>query len=166
MSIGDPQYLAALSPVDLPTACERLRVRFEYAAGQPSLWIKQPERGWYFVTWSAAPVEELVPYDGSSIEPFVVEERGGEPFRVPRACLADALPAGQSGVHGVGVGGRVVRRRVPRRVGRGRGTPSMPGAAVGAARQGFRLVADSGRGQHGVPSHQRHLTAAQSGGRR
>jgi len=61
-------------------------VTVEYAAGQPSLWIKQPELGWYFITWSP-PGEELVPYDGSSIEPFVVEERGGEPFRVPRACL-------------------------------------------------------------------------------
>jgi hypothetical protein len=62
-------------------------VTVEYAAGQPSLWIKQPEPDWYFVTWSRSAGEELVPYDGSSIEPFVVEERGGEPFRVPRACL-------------------------------------------------------------------------------
>jgi hypothetical protein len=62
-------------------------VTVEYATGQPSLWIKQPEPGWYFITWSPAGGEELVPYDGSSIEPFVVEERGGEPFRVPRACL-------------------------------------------------------------------------------
>jgi hypothetical protein len=29
----------------------------------------------------------MVPYDGSNLEPFVIEERGCEPFRVPRACL-------------------------------------------------------------------------------
>jgi hypothetical protein len=66
-----------------------------YAAGQPSLWIKQPEPGWYFVTWSPPDGEELVPYDGSSIEPFVVEERGGEPFRVPRACLVPPQTASE-----------------------------------------------------------------------
>jgi hypothetical protein len=62
-------------------------ITVEYAAGQPSLWIKQSEPGWYFITWSPHGGEELVPYDGSDIEPFVVEERGGDPFRVPRACL-------------------------------------------------------------------------------
>jgi hypothetical protein len=71
------------------------RVTVEYAAGQPSLWIKQPETGWYFLTWYPGAGEDLVPYDGSSIEPFVVEERGGEPFRVPRACLVSAQIAAE-----------------------------------------------------------------------
>ena len=71
-------------------------ITVEYVAGQPSLWIKQPEPGWYFVTWwSPADGEELVPYDGSSIEPFVVEKRGGEPFRVPRACLISSQTAAE-----------------------------------------------------------------------
>ncbi len=70
-------------------------VKVDYAAGQPSLWIKQPEVGWYFITWSQPGGGELVPYDGSSIEPFVLEERGGDPFRVPRACLVTPQTAAE-----------------------------------------------------------------------
>jgi hypothetical protein len=70
-------------------------VRVDYVAGQPSLWIKQPEPGWFFITWCHLPEGEFVPYDGSSIEPFVVEERGGDQFRVPRACLVKPSTAAE-----------------------------------------------------------------------
>ena len=62
-------------------------IRVDFVNDQPSLWIKSPEPNRFFITWCRLPEGEFVPYDGSSIEPFVVEERGGDPFRVPRACL-------------------------------------------------------------------------------
>jgi hypothetical protein len=55
--------------------------------GLPSLSIKQPEPARFFMTF-AKPLENwLVPYDGASCEELVRDERGGDPFWIPRACL-------------------------------------------------------------------------------
>ena len=58
----------------------------EYLAGQPQLWIKRPEAGGFFFTWDNHE-GWVVPYDGSGCEAFVMDERGGDPFKIPRACL-------------------------------------------------------------------------------
>jgi hypothetical protein len=55
--------------------------------GGPSLWIKQPEPDWFFVTFSRWPDNWLVPYDGRPCDALVQDERGGDPFWIPRACL-------------------------------------------------------------------------------
>jgi hypothetical protein len=55
--------------------------------GGPSLWIKQPEPERYFVTYSKPSANWLVPYDGGSCETLVQDERGGDPFWIPRSCL-------------------------------------------------------------------------------
>ena len=68
-------------------------LKVEYAAGQPELWIKQPEPGRFFFTWDSQ--GWFVPYDGSGCEAFVMDERGGDPFKIPRACLVDAAVAVQ-----------------------------------------------------------------------
>ncbi|HEX7380406.1 MAG TPA: hypothetical protein VF278_25050 [Pirellulales bacterium] len=60
--------------------------KVEYAAGQPELWIKQPEPERFFLTWDCHQ-GPIVPYDGSGCEAFVMDERGGNPFKIPRACL-------------------------------------------------------------------------------
>jgi hypothetical protein len=55
--------------------------------GEPELWIKQPEPRQFFVTYFVPKADSLVPYDGSSCEALVEDERGGNPFWIPRACL-------------------------------------------------------------------------------
>jgi hypothetical protein len=57
--------------------------------GAPSLWIKQPEPGRFFLTYAHPPANWLVPYAGGSCEELVRDERGGDPFLIPRACLVD-----------------------------------------------------------------------------
>ncbi|WP_169975561.1 hypothetical protein [Tautonia rosea] len=57
---------------------------------EASLWIKQPEPDRFFVTYSKPPADWLVPYDGGSCASLVEDERGGDPFWIPRACLIDA----------------------------------------------------------------------------
>jgi hypothetical protein len=64
-------------------------VKAEYLAGEPELWMKQPEPGWFFFTWNGEAEGWLVPYDGSACESFVMDERGGNPFKIARACLVD-----------------------------------------------------------------------------
>lgn len=56
-------------------------------AGQASLWIKQPEPDRFFLTLARPPEDWLVPYNGQSCELLVEDERGGDPFWIPRACL-------------------------------------------------------------------------------
>jgi hypothetical protein len=58
----------------------------EAGPGRPSLWIKQPEPGRFFFTYAAPPHDLLVPFDGGSCEPLIRDERGGDPFWIPRAC--------------------------------------------------------------------------------
>jgi hypothetical protein len=60
---------------------------------KPSLWIKQPEPGRFFVTYSRPPANWLVPFNGGSCEELVADERGGDPFLIPRACLIDTEQA-------------------------------------------------------------------------
>lgn len=55
----------------------------------PSIWIKQPEPGRFFLTFSKPPENWLVPYDGTSCDDLVEDERGGDPFWIPRACLVE-----------------------------------------------------------------------------
>jgi hypothetical protein len=55
--------------------------------GEPSLWIKQPEPGRFLLTYSHPPANWLVPYNGGSCEDLVRDERGGDLFLIPRACL-------------------------------------------------------------------------------
>jgi|GEM_PF-6952525 len=55
--------------------------------GEAQLWIKQPEPGWFFLTYSAPGADWLVPYGGGDCESLVQDERGGNPFWIPRACL-------------------------------------------------------------------------------
>lgn len=55
--------------------------------GEAQLWIKQPEPAKFFVTYSAPGANWLVPYEGGSCESLVLDERGGDPFWIPRACL-------------------------------------------------------------------------------
>lgn len=57
--------------------------------GGPSLWIKQPEPGQFFVTYSQPLTNWLVPYNGGSCEEVVRDERGGDLFLIPRSCLLD-----------------------------------------------------------------------------
>ncbi len=57
--------------------------------GEPALWIKQPEPGWFFLTYSRPDTNWLVPYSGGSCEDLVQDERGGDLFLIPRACLVD-----------------------------------------------------------------------------
>ncbi len=64
--------------------------------GGPLLGIKQPEPGWFFLTFFHPPANWLVPYGGGSCEDLVRDERGGDPFLIPRACLVgtdDAVEA-------------------------------------------------------------------------
>jgi hypothetical protein len=63
----------------------------EFVWGKPSLWIKRPEAGRFFFTWDCAE-GWWVPYDGGECNSFVMDERGGDPFKIPRACLVD-LPS-------------------------------------------------------------------------
>jgi hypothetical protein len=56
---------------------------------EASLWIKQPERGRFFLTFAKPPKDCLVPYDGQPCEPLVEDERGGDSFWIPRAYLVD-----------------------------------------------------------------------------
>jgi hypothetical protein len=58
--------------------------------GEPKLWIKQPEPGRFFLTYSHPEANWLVPYRGGSCEDLVRDERGGDPLLIPRACLVDA----------------------------------------------------------------------------
>ena len=58
-------------------------------SGEAALWVKQPEPGWFFVTYSKPPADWLVPYDGRPCESLIEDERGGDPFWMPRACLID-----------------------------------------------------------------------------
>lgn len=67
-------------------------MRVEYVEGQPELWIKQPEPASFFFTWDCRD-GWVVPYDGTGCEAFVMDERGGDPFKIPRACLVDAHQA-------------------------------------------------------------------------
>ncbi len=55
--------------------------------GEPSLWLKQPLPERFLVTYSKPPADWLVPYDGGSCLPLVKDERGGDPFWIPIACL-------------------------------------------------------------------------------
>lgn len=55
--------------------------------GDPAMWIKQPEPGEFFLTYSHPPANWLVPYRGGECETVVEDERGGDPFLIPRACL-------------------------------------------------------------------------------
>lgn len=57
--------------------------------GKPGLWIKQPERGRFFITYAEPSATWLVPFNGGSCEDLVSDERGGDPFLIPRACLID-----------------------------------------------------------------------------
>jgi hypothetical protein len=63
--------------------------------GEASLWIKQPEAGRFFLTYSVPPADWLVPYTGGSCEEFVPDERGGDSFLIPRACLVDVDQAAE-----------------------------------------------------------------------
>jgi hypothetical protein len=55
--------------------------------GGPSLWIKQPEPERFFITFANPPDNWLVPYDGDPCKSFIEDERGGDPFSIPRPCL-------------------------------------------------------------------------------
>jgi len=63
----------------------------EYLAGYPELWVTQPEPGAFFVIWAEG--TWFVPYDRSGREGVVIDERCGEPFKVPRSCLVDGAGA-------------------------------------------------------------------------
>lgn len=39
------------------------------------------------MTYAKPPENWLVPYDGGSCEELIEDERGGDPFGIPRACL-------------------------------------------------------------------------------
>ena len=41
----------------------------------------------FFVTFAVRKADWLVPYDGGSCESLIQDERGGDPFWIPRACL-------------------------------------------------------------------------------
>lgn len=58
-----------------------------YGPGWPALWIKKPEPALFFITYSHPSLDWVVPYDGGSCEALVENERGGDPFWIPRACL-------------------------------------------------------------------------------
>lgn len=55
--------------------------------GESKLLMKQPEPGWFFFTLLQPSKNDLVPYNGGSCEELVKDERGGDPFYIPRACL-------------------------------------------------------------------------------
>jgi hypothetical protein len=57
--------------------------------GKPRVWIKQPEPGRFFITYCKPPANWLVPFNGDSCDDLVSDERGGDPFLIPRACLID-----------------------------------------------------------------------------
>jgi hypothetical protein len=57
--------------------------------GEPNLWIKQPLPERFFITYSKPSHNWLVPYDGGPCESLVEDERGGDPFLIPKACLID-----------------------------------------------------------------------------
>lgn len=80
---------------DVPTRSRMIRpdgTSVEFVAGKPSLWIKRPEEGGFFFTWDRA-TGWWVPYNGGDCESFVMDEQGGDPFRIPRACLVDLSSA-------------------------------------------------------------------------
>ena len=54
-----------------------------------SLWIKQPEPGRFFITYAKPPANWLVPHNGELCVELITDERGGDPFLIPRACLID-----------------------------------------------------------------------------
>jgi hypothetical protein len=57
------------------------------------LLIKQPPgTDGYLLTYMDAS-DYLVPYSGESFDRFVWEERGGDPFKVPEACLVSRATA-------------------------------------------------------------------------
>lgn len=58
----------------------------ETQPGSVSLWIKQPEPGRFFFTYARAFHDWLSPFDGQSCEQLIQDERGGDPFWIPRAC--------------------------------------------------------------------------------
>jgi hypothetical protein len=60
---------------------------------EPALWIKQPEPGLFFLTYSHPPANWLVPYSGGSCQALIKDERGGDPLMIPRACLVDTEQA-------------------------------------------------------------------------
>lgn len=63
------------------------------------LCIKQPPTTPdYLLTFMDAS-SYLVPYTGGSLDDFVWEERGGDPFKVPRACLVARSVAADVVVH-------------------------------------------------------------------
>lgn len=59
----------------------------EVGPGLPSLWIKQPEPLLFFVTFFKPRTDWLVPYNGESCDALIRDERGGDPFWIPRACV-------------------------------------------------------------------------------
>jgi hypothetical protein len=63
----------------------------EFLWGYPEIWIKQPEPGKFYFTWSGH--EMWIPYDGTGCEAYVMDERGGDPFKIARACLVDGSTA-------------------------------------------------------------------------
>jgi hypothetical protein len=65
----------------------------EADGGDPALWIKQPEPGRFFLTFSSGRDAWLVPFDGGTCDMLVEDERGGDPFWIPRACLIDVEDA-------------------------------------------------------------------------
>lgn len=63
----------------------------EFLVGFPELWIKQPEPDKFYFTWCSG--DMWIPYDGSGCEAYVMDERGGDPFKIARACLVDNATA-------------------------------------------------------------------------
>ena len=58
-----------------------------------SLLIKQPEPDRFFFTYIKRPHDWLVPFDGSSCEELIEDERGGDPFWIPRASTVSVTEA-------------------------------------------------------------------------
>jgi hypothetical protein len=63
----------------------------DFLKGFPELWIKQPEPGLFYFTWSGTDI--WIPYDGTSCEAYVMDECGGDPLKIARACLVDGPTA-------------------------------------------------------------------------
>jgi hypothetical protein len=74
-------------------AHENHGLRIEFTDNAPELWIKRPEDGAFLFTWVGDNGRWIVPYDGTSCDVFVADERGGDPFKIPRACLVNVQQA-------------------------------------------------------------------------
>jgi hypothetical protein len=65
-----------------------------YPGNNTSLCIKESLRDGFLLTLLTDD-DQLMPYSGDGLDDFVWDERGGDPFKVPRACLVSRATAAE-----------------------------------------------------------------------